>query len=246
MIRKVRVNIPQLHKISLAAYHPVMRRIKWLLLILITAGIALVSFNLGSGRIAWSVDFMDQFGRQDKHLIFAHEQIDALTIKVEKLKRNAKVDAETTEQNQRILREKEIQIQRQEQELAFYRKLLAPESVNSGVNVKDFSVRASMQESAYYYDFLLMQSGGGNEIAKGKVSISVDGSQGDVMRRIDILPDDTDAMKYSFKYFQRLSGVFDLPANFKPQNVTLIISPATKSIDKYKSNYLWQELMNGS
>lgn len=246
MIRKVRVTIPQLGNIALAAYHPVMRRIKWLVLILIAAGIALVSFNLGSDRVVWSVDFMDQFGRQDKHLISARDQIGALTIEVEKLKRNAKVDAETTEHNQRILREKEIQIQRQEQELAFYRKLLAPESVNSGVKVKDFSVRASVQDSAYYYDFLLMQSGGGNKMAKGKVSISVDGSQGDVMRRIDIMPDDTDAMKYSFKYFQRLSGVFDLPANFKPQNVTLVISPSSKSIDKYKSSYLWQELMNRS
>ena len=209
--------------------------------------IAWTSYGLGKGNLSVpAISAISDSSKLDFELRTARQKITALTLEIEKLKRSAQVDYKTAEQSQKIIRDKEIQIQRQQQELAFYRKLLSPESVKLGVDVKDFSVRASVNQGEYYYDFLLMRSGGSKKVAKGKISISIDGIQGDVMRRIDVASADQDQIKYSFKYFQRLSGIFDLPSDFQPQKVSLVIAPSSKSSDKHKNSYVWQELINGS
>ena len=247
MNKKVKVFLPKLEDIALTAYHPIVGRLKGLLLIILLVVIAWTSYCLGKGKLSMpKLLALGESSKLDSEMRIAKQEISALTLEIEKLRRSAQVDFETAEQSQKILIDKEIQIQRQEQELAFYRKLLSPESVRLGVDIKDFSVRASVNQGEYYYDFLLMQSGGSKKLAKGKIGISIDGVQGDVMRRIDVASTKQDQLKYSFKYFQRLSGIFDLPGDFEPQKVSLVIAPSSKSLDQHKNSYVWQELINGS
>ncbi|OUV63777.1 MAG: hypothetical protein CBC79_00450 [Gammaproteobacteria bacterium TMED119] len=247
MNRKVRVFLPKLENIALTAYHPIVGRLRGLLLLVLLIVIAWTSYSLGKGKLSMpDVLAIGESSKLESEVRMAKQQISALRLEIEKLRRSAQVDYETAEQSQKILIDKEIQIQRQAQELAFYRKLLSPESVKLGVDIRDFSVRASVNPGEYYYDFLLMQSGGSKKPAKGKIGISIDGLQGDVMRRIDVASAKQDQLSYSFKYFQRLSGIFDLPSDFTPQKVSLVIAPSAKSLAQHKNSYVWQELINGS
>lgn len=250
MKKRVKVNVPNPEAISLSAYHPMSGRIKWLFIVVFFICSAGFFYALVGGEISLSVLHDRQEKKQLlKQLQEAREQLVQRDFQIKKLTRVAQVDVKTHEHGQQILRDMQLQIQKQEEELAFYRKLLTPEETQSGVDIKDFSVRVSVDEDEYYYDFLLMQSSLSKKAAKGKIRISIDGMQDDMMRRIEVSGSETqvaESIDYSFKYFQRYSGVFKLPENFHPEVVHLSVVPSSKSMKKFKNDYSWQELINGS
>ena len=156
MKKSVKVNVPHPEAISLSAYHPMSVRIKWLFIIVFSICSAGFFYKLGGGKI--SLAFL--YDRQEKmqlqiQLQETQKQLAQRDFQIKKLSREAQVDVKTYEHSQQILRDLQLQIQKQEEELAFYRKLLAPEETQSGVDIKDFSVRVSVNEGEYYYDFLL-------------------------------------------------------------------------------------------
>ena len=56
-----------------------------------------------------------------------------------------------------------------------------------------------------------------------------------------------EALKYSFKYFQRLNGVFALPENFQPKQVLIEVAPSSANLrPPMQLSYSWQELISGS
>ena len=57
-----------------------------------------------------------------------------------------------------------------------------------------------------------------------------------------------DAIAYSFKYFQRLNGAFELPENFVPKKILVEVKPDSKSKSKQpiQMSYSWNELISGS
>ena len=250
MKKRVKVNVPNPEAISLSAYHPMSGRIKWLLIILFSICSAGFFYTLGGGKISLAFLYDKQERNQLQiQLREKQEQLAQRDFQIKKLTREAQVDVKTYEHGQQILRDMQLQIQKQEEELAFYRKLLALEETQSGVDIKDFSVRLSVNEGEYYYDFLLMQSSLNKKAAKGNIRISIDGMQDDMMRRIEVSGSSTEAtdlIDYSFRYFQRYNGVFKLPENFYPEVVHLSVIPSSQSMKKFKHDYSWQELINGS
>ena len=143
---------------------------------------------------------------------------------------------------------KELEILKLTEELVFYRSLLAPEKASVGLEVRDFNLRVSPREGEFYYDFLLTQSSKSKRVAKGIVTFVVDGRQAGTMRRLelsDIGSGTGEALKYSFKYFQRLNGVFELPENFEPQQILIEVEPAGKTKQPLHLSFSWNELISG-
>ncbi|MEM7304477.1 MAG: DUF6776 family protein [Pseudomonadota bacterium] len=248
MSRKVKIQVPHLHGISMKAYHPDKRRLQMLLVLLLLVAATWIGYSLGSAGIR--IPFKDKsesVAQLRNELDSSSQKISELEKEITRLVKSTDVEMQAAEQNKHALREKEIQLSKLNEELVFYRSLLAPENAGSGVEVRDFNLRAS-GSSEYYYDFLLTQSSRNNRVAKGKVNVTIDGKQGEIMRRIEITNKNVSSDKslnYSFKYFQRLNGIFALPENFKPQQVLIEVAPSTQSKPAMQLSYTWQELISG-
>ena len=238
-----------MHGISMKAYHPDKRRLKILLVGLVLVVAMWMGYVMGSAGI--SLPFKDKsesVAQLKKELGVSREKIRELEKEITRLVKSTEVEMQAAEQNKHTLREKEIKLSKLNEELVFYRSLLAPENAGTGVEIRDFNLRAS-GASEYYYDFLLTQSSRNNKVAKGKVNVTIDGKQGDIMKRIkvtDIKSSSDKSLKYSFKYFQRLNGVFELPEDFKPQQVLVEVAPSSQSKPPMQLSYTWQELISGS
>lgn len=249
MSKKVKIQVPHLHGISLKAYHPDKRRLQILLVALGLVAVMWLGYFMGSAGI--SIPFKDNsesVAQLKKELDVSRQKIGELEKEITRLVKSTEVEMQAAEQNKHTLREKEIQLSKLNEELVFYRSLLAPENAGSGVEIRDFNLRAS-GASKYYYDFLLTQSSRNNRVAKGKVNVTIDGKQGDIMRRIkvtDMKSSSGKSLMYSFKYFQRLNGVFVLPDDFKPQQVLVEVAPSSQSKQPMQLSYTWQELISGS
>ncbi len=248
-MKKVKVNVPQLEKLSMSVYNPGLKRIQILVSILAAVSVAWAFYELGASGIDFPFeDNQKSMAEMRIDLGKANKDIKHLRKEVARLTRSTQVELQAAEQIKQTLREKELEILKLTEELVFYRSLLAPEKVNAGVEVRDFNLRTAGQ-SEYYYDFLLTQSSLSKRVAKGKVNLVIDGKRDGVMHRIELLDIASatgDAMNYSFKYFQRLNGAFELPKNFQPKNLLVEVKPATKSKEPIQISYSWNELISGS
>lgn len=247
-MKKVKVNMPQLEKISMSAYHPGVKRIQILVSILAAVSVAWAFYEVGSAGI--DLPFEDNkksVAELRIDLNSANKEISSLRKEVARLTRSTEVELQAAEQIKQTLREKEMEILKLTEELVFYRSLLAPEKVNVGIEVRDFSLRAASAKD-FYYDFLLTQSSHSKRVTKGNVSLSIDGKKDGMMHRFE-LPDATSAggegINYSFKYFQRLSGAFELPENFEPRKLLVVVNPESKSKEPIQISYSWNELISG-
>ncbi|MFK7794535.1 MAG: DUF6776 family protein [Gammaproteobacteria bacterium] len=246
---RVKVEVPQLEKISMSAYHPGLKRIQILVSILAAVAVAWAFYEVGAHGI--DLPFKDNeksVAELRVDLGKANKDLKTLRREVASLTRSTQVELKAAEQTKQTLREKEMQILKLTEELVFYRSLLAPEKAKVGVEVRDFSLR-SAGKSEYYYDFLLTQSSRSKKVAKGKVNVTIDGKQDGEMHRIEISDIEAatgDDIKYSFKYFQRLNGAFELPDNFEPKKILVEVEPDSKSKQPIQISYSWNELISGS
>ena len=144
MGKKVKVKVPHLQEISMSAYHPNKRRLQALLAMLSLAIMTWVGFTLGSSGVSMPFSGPKKSVAQLKNeLSYANEKIVELEKEITRLIKSTEVEMQAAEQNKQALREKEIQLSKINEELVFYRSLLAPEKSRSGVDVRDFSLRAS-------------------------------------------------------------------------------------------------------
>ena len=248
-MKKVKVNMPQLEKISMSAYHPKLKRIQILVSILAAVSVAWAFYQVGASGI--DLPFKDNeksVAELRIDLSKANKNVKVLRKEVARLSRSTEVELQAAEQIKQTLREKDLEILKLTEELVFYRSLLAPEKVKVGVEIRDFNLRAAGQ-SEYYYDFLLTQSSRSKRVAKGRVNLRIDGKRDGQMHRIELLDIASatgDAMNYSFKYFQRLNGAFELPNNFQPKKLLVEVKPEAKSKEPIQISYSWNELISGS
>ena len=247
---KVKIKLPRLQNIALRAYDPNARRMHYLLLFFAFVLVGWLFYWLGSS--GYRLPMMGEnieMAQVRASLASADDENRKLRREVARLARSTQIDVQAAEQIKQTLHEKELEILKLTEELVFYRSLLAPENASAGLEVRDFSVRSSPSNGEYYYDFLLTQSSRSKRVAKGSVSFSVDGKQKGVMRRLelkDIGIGKLEPIKYSFKYFQRLNGVFELPENFEPQQILIAVEPDGKSKQPLYLSYSWAELISGS
>lgn len=250
-MKKVKIDVPHLQKIAISAYHPGVKRLQILLSILAAVSVSWAFYEMGAAGIRVPLVSKDEKSVAELRVDLKEATKDANSLRreVARLTRSTQVEVQAAEQVKQTLREKEMEILKLTEELVFYRSLLAPEKASVGVEVRDFNLRAGAEQSEYYYDFLLTQSSRNKQVAKGVINVTIDGKQEGVMRRIEVL--DLDAatgkpLKYSFKYFQRLNGVFALPENFEPQKISIELAPTAKSKQPLQLSYSWNELISGS
>jgi hypothetical protein len=248
---KVKIQVPRLEKISMSAYHPGLKRIQILVSILAAVSVAWAFYEVGAAGIDLPFEDNKQSVAELRvDLAKAKKDLRSLRREVARLTRSTKVELQAAEQTKQTLHEKEMQIAKLTEELVFYRSLLAPEKTNVGVEIRDFSLR-SVGKGEYYYDFLLTQSNRSKKVAKGKVNVTIDGKQNGEMHRVEVFDNAeaaSDAITYSFKYFQRLNGAFELPENFEPKKILVEVKPNSKSKSKQpiQISYSWNELISGS
>lgn len=249
-MKNVKITLPRVHDIQLSAYNPATRYWRFLLIGMISLVCAYGFYWLGAnGYQLPTAKDSETIGQLRAELKEATHLNKKLRQDVAQLSSSTSVDLLAADQIKQTLHEKELEILKLSEELVFYRTLLAPEISGLGLEVKDFNVRSSTEEGEFYYDLLLTQSSRSKSVAKGKVSLVIDGKQEGVNRRLalkDMVEEPLPSIDYSFKYFQRLNGVFALPTNFKPQQLMLELDPANDSKKAHQLSYSWHELVSGS
>lgn len=139
-----------------------------------------------------------------------------------------KVTQQAMEQNRRTIKLLEEQIFKQQQDLAFYKGVLAPASRREGIRIRAFELQATDVPLRFRYKLLMSRVGASDEALQGRLRITIEGQQNGKPAALELsaLSDEVSesSIAFSFKHFQSFPeagrfGELQLPEGFEPRQV---------------------------
>ena len=130
------------------------------------------------------------------------------------------------------------------EEVTFYRRIVSSDE-DQGIQVESLVVDPDGRERGYRFQLVLTRGGKSDMVAAGSVSLSVLGQHEGKSRRLsfqDLSLPGTDALEFSFKYFQRLQGHMTLPAGFVPRRVQVRVDSPEEDSTGHERHFDWPSL----
>ncbi|WP_296272819.1 DUF6776 family protein [Pseudomonas sp. UBA6323] len=203
------------------------RRRRWLLLLLVFAIPA--AFALGW---YWPQAQPQQTSEDTQALLTRvaeqDQELELLRQRLAVVGSSDKVTQQAMEQNRRTIKLLEEQIFKQQQDLAFYKGVLAPASRREGMRIRAFELQATEQPRRFRYKLLMSRVGASDEALQGRMRITIEGQQKGKPATLDLatLSDEVSdsSIPFSFKHFQSFPeagrfGELQLPEGFEPRQV---------------------------
>jgi len=167
---------------------------------------------------------------------------DRLTERLALAQRSRQIDREAYARVRRLLKRLQDESLELKQELAFYRTVVGPHPGGAGLQVQSLRLRPAGPARTYRYELILSRVRSRGQEARGTVRLVVEGTQGGVSRRVDLSESaGGGALKYRFKYFQRLQGRIRLPAGFRPDAVRVRLQPAGRRSRPVERTFQWPQ-----
>ncbi|WP_339489395.1 DUF6776 family protein [Pseudomonas sp. EL_65y_Pfl2_R95] len=168
-----------------------------------------------------------------KRIAEQESQLDDLHAQMAIAVSGASVAEKANEQNRLTIKLLEEQIFKEQQDLSFYKGVLAPASRREGLRIRKFELQATENPQRFRYKLLLSRVGKDDKPLNGQLHITVEGSQGakdKVVLELSSLTDDEfvpfkdKLIPYTFKHFKSIpeAGRFaelELPDGFEPNQI---------------------------
>lgn len=167
---------------------------------------------------------------QKKHASVLRENR-KLRDKVAILERSSQIDRQAALDVKADLGELEEALQASREEIEFYRGIISPGDVKSGLRVHRFSLESGAAAGEYHYELVLAQMKRNDHHVSGVVDWTISGRmQGEPVDLVlaDVTRPAVEQLSFRFRYFQNLAGSLTLPEDFEPAKVTLQIRPEGK------------------
>ncbi|MBV1909762.1 MAG: hypothetical protein KUG78_10610 [Kangiellaceae bacterium] len=131
-----------------------------------------------------------------------------------------------------------------QQELSFYRKIMAPALDQDGLTVDSVQILATNKVQVFQIQTTLIQAGKQLQYLKGSAIIKFQGEMDGLVKEFDIRELGTFKAKhfqFQFKYFQNIQGFVELPDGFTVKSLT--VTAKTRGLRKNqtaKKQIKWQ------
>lgn len=132
-------------------------------------------------------------------------------------------------------------------ELNFYRNILSPDENGTGIQVDLFSIVALDPPGRFQYEFTLIQMQPHNNPLSGILSVEIEGVEAGIRRIVDVTIFGNALNKQvSFKYYQKVQGVFDVPDSFSPTGIAISFQADADSAVAISQSYPWPETVGSA
>jgi hypothetical protein len=186
----------------------------------------------------------------------AAQQRDELQVKIDKLAQsNREMSTQLAESDtirvgraheqaevSRSLEELQAQVARQSQELAFYRGLVAQNTVTLGVKVDQLHIIQGTRPGSYLVKLALVRTGRADTDVAGTLHLILEGASTEGPKSLE-LPYLTAGrvrdIKFSFRYLQSLQQEIAFPQPFTPEQLTVELDSNRKDVPPLSQSFRW-------
>ena len=212
--------------------------------VLILALTLLLGFYLGqrSARDAMELD-PESYRSMQLALPAAQQELAALQGEMETQFTRHEVDRRALEMVRRDMADQKQRIADLEENLRFYKGLMAPEEVARGLSLRAIELVAQQEPRRYAYRIVVQQEARKHELLKGKLAVEVVGvlAGQEVNYPLVGLSDELteELLVLSFRYFQAIQGYMTLPEGFVPTDVRVVASVSSPQKIEAREQYPW-------
>lgn len=181
-------------------------------------------FELGRAVSGYSIVSSMKRGielRRENRALAAESE--ALARRVATAELSQRVDRQAQADAQRMMGELQAETARQQQELQFYRGLVARQFGAGTLRVQELRIRPEEQRQ-FRVLITLVQAATRDTVANGTVTFTVGGTQGGEPRQLtlgEIEPDKRRELPFSLRFFQQIEVPIELPENFQPAELVI-------------------------
>ena len=209
----------------------------WLrVVVLATVGIALYAgwwlYDLGKVRgVIELKSLRTQYSVQEKLTGKLTTDNKLLRERVAILERSSQIDQQAAQDVKADLGQLEMELQAAREEVEFYRGIVAPGDVQSGLRIHRFSLERGSGAGEYHYDLVLTQLKHNDSLVTGVVDWKIAGlmlGEPGELALAGVTNPAVKHLKFRFRYFQELAGTIRLPDGFEPEKVILNVVPEGK------------------
>jgi Sec-independent protein translocase protein TatA len=160
------------------------------------------------------------------------------------LERAREIEAQAHKEVQSDLKVLQDEILELKEELAFYRGIVSPGDMASGLRIQSFNVRKNPRTDAYRYQVVLTQVLKNDNFTSGTVDMEIEGirergGEKTTLSLSDVSVPSEDRIHFRFKYFQEFEGDLELPEGFVPFRVNISVNPSGRRYEPIEETFDW-------
>ncbi|TNC91939.1 DUF6776 family protein [Thalassolituus sp.] len=173
----------------------------------------------------------------------SEQTIDDLTQRVAILEKGGEVDRRAAEDFRETVRQLSDEVARLEQDVAFYKGIMAPGSGDKGLRVSKIDILPAERSDQYNYSVMLTQVVDNTSYIQGQAAINIvgvrDGEKVVVpLRDLDPTIEGLGVV-FRFRYFQEIKGTLTVPANFIPEQMQVVLQSQGSNSQRVEETRLW-------
>jgi len=182
-------------------------------------------------------------------------RISALTQERDQLQRRLaaavavqRADAEAQSEAQAMIGELQAELARQQQELEFYRGLVAERFGTGNVKVQELAVRPG-EDGRYVVAVTLVHTATRDATATGWLTLAVSGSRGGSLARLELpemTADGSPRVDFSLRYFTTVEVPLQLPDGFTPASIQLEFRTNRSGPEPIRQDFPWSGVLGGA
>jgi Family of unknown function (DUF6776) len=142
----------------------------------------------------------------------------------------------------RTMGELQAQVDRQSQELAFYRGVVAQNANTLGVKVEQLRITAGKRPATFTVHMSLVRSDRADSAASGTVHLSLNGTYDGRARSLDLASlsgGQVRELRYNFRYLQNFDQDLSVPLAFKPEQLVVEVQSSRHEVAPLSQTFLW-------
>lgn len=175
----------------------------------------------------------------------AERTIANLTQRVNVLEKGGEVDRKATEGIRQTVKELKAQIATLEEEVSFYKGIMAPSGNDRGLRVSKIDIIPAEAGSRYRYSIMLTQVADNSSYISGLAAVNFVGLRNG--ERVILPLRDLDSavtelgVKFRFRYFQEISGELTLLEQFVPEQVQVVLQSTGGKAQRVEQTIDWPQ-----
>lgn len=199
------------------------------------------------GGLVNSVDEIQSLSLQrdilQESLADAEHTISSMSQRVSILEKGGEVDRKATEGIRQTVIELKSQIATLEEEVSFYKGIMAPGGNDKGLRVSKIDVIPEENSNRFRYSIMLTQVSDNSSYISGLAAVNIVGIRNGERIILPLRDLDSDVtelgVKFRFRYFQEIAGTLTLPSQFVPEQVQVVSQSTGSKAQRVEQTINW-------